>query len=80
MSITSLSIKNFRSIASFDHSIRDLNIFVGQNDEGKSNILRALDLFFNHNKASGYALDWSRDFCCFAAKRTGKAEEITIQI
>ena len=46
MAITSVSIKNFRSIAAFDHKVTNLNIFVGQNDEGKSNVLRALDLFF----------------------------------
>lgn len=80
MSITALSIRNFRSISSFEHSTNDLNIFVGQNDEGKSNILRALDLFFNHAKPSGYVLDWSRDFHCFAPDRKGKADEISVQI
>ena len=80
MSITSLVIKNFRSIASFNHSIKNLNIFVGQNDEGKSNILRSLDLFFNHDKAQGYQLDWARDYCVFAPERKNKAEEITIQL
>lgn len=80
MSITALSIRNFRSIAAFDQPMRDLNIFVGQNDEGKSNILRALDLFFNHAKPAGYVLDWNRDFCCFAPQRKGKAEEITVQV
>lgn len=80
MSITALSIRNFRSIAAFDQAMCDLNIFVGQNDEGKSNILRALDLFFNHAKPGGYVLDWDRDFCCFAPQRKGKADEITVQI
>ena len=80
MSITALTIKNYRSIASFDHPIKDLNIFVGQNDEGKSNILRSLDLFFNYGKPQGYELDWNRDFCMFAPKRIRKAEEILIQI
>jgi hypothetical protein len=80
MSITSLAIKNFRSIAAFDHSIHDLNIFVGQNDEGKSNILRSLDLFFNHAQPQGYRLDWEQDFCLLAPARVRKAEEITIQI
>lgn len=80
MSIAKLVIRNFRSIVSFEHEMRDLNIFVGQNDEGKSNILRALNLFFNHDKPDGYKLDWSRDYCCFATKRANKAEEITIEI
>ncbi len=80
MSITAVSIKNFRSIISLSEKTRNVNIFVGQNDEGKSNVLRALDLFFNHGNHNGYAIDWSRDYCCFAPKRVGKAEEIEITL
>ena len=80
MSITAISIRNFRSISSLSESVQDLNIFVGQNDEGKSNILRALDLFFNHNKNDGYEFEWARDYCSFALKRARKAEEIEICI
>jgi len=80
MSITNISIRNFRSIVSFSENVQDLNIFVGQNDEGKSNILRALDMFFNYQKNDGYDFDWARDFCCFAPKRARKAEEIEISI
>ena len=80
MSIARLSVRNFRSIVSFDHEMRDLNIFVGQNDDGKSNILRALNLFFNHDKQNGYQLDWAKDYCCFAPIRERKAEEIIIDI
>lgn len=80
MSITAISIRNFRSIGLLSEKVLDLNIFVGQNDEGKSNVLRALDLFFNHNKNGGYEFDWARDFCCFASKRIRKAEEIEIGI
>ncbi len=80
MSISKLVIRNFRSIVSFEHEMRDLNIFVGQNDEGKSNILRALNLFFNHDNPDGYKLDWNKDYCCFAPKRVNKAEEIIIEI
>lgn len=43
-------------------------------------MLRALDLFFNHDKRDGYALEWARDYCCFAAKRIGKAEEIEVSL
>src|SRR5690349_10805567 len=80
MSIASISIRNFRSIVSLNEKVSGLNIFVGQNDEGKSNVLRALDLFFNYSKDDGYDFDWTRDFCCFAPKRIRKADEITIEI
>lgn len=78
MIITAISIRNFRSIASLSESMQDLNIFVGQNDEGKSNILRALDLFFNDGKPNRYEFEWARDYCYFAPKRIRKAEEIEI--
>ena len=80
MSIISVSIRNFRSISTLDEKTLGLNIFVGQNDEGKSNILRALDLFFNHAKADGYNLNWEQDYCRFTPKRKGKAEEISITL
>lgn len=80
MSITSVNIQNFRSIVSFKAHTRDLNIFVGQNDEGKSNVLRALDLFFNHDKKTGFDLVWERDYCRFAPERQRKAPEITIEL
>ena len=80
MSISHLSIRNFRSIVSLDQDVGDLNIFVGQNDEGKSNVLRALDLFFNDGGSGGYEFDWNRDYCSFATKRVQRAEEIEIGI
>jgi hypothetical protein len=80
MSITAVTIRNFRSILTFNDKMRDLNIFVGQNDEGKSNVLRALDLFFTHDRDDGYKFDWSHDYCCFATKRVRKAEEVTITL
>ena len=44
--IRRIEIKNFRSIKSLIVHDMDLyNIFVGSNDAGKSNILRALNLF-----------------------------------
>lgn len=49
MKIQQLSIKNFKSFGSEATVIpfEDLTSFVGANSSGKSNILRALDLFFN---------------------------------
>lgn len=80
MSITALTIRNFRSIVHVSQRVSALNIFVGQNDEGKSNILRALDLFFNHDKEDGYKLSWNHDFCCFSPARVRKADEIVIEV
>jgi AAA15 family ATPase/GTPase len=50
--IKRIEIKSFRSIYSCDlKEIEDFNIFAGTNDSGKSNLLKALNLFFN-NKTS----------------------------
>lgn len=46
--ITKIEIKNFRSIKTqVIENLSDLNVFSGSNDVGKSNVLRALDMFFN---------------------------------
>lgn len=78
--IKKISIKNFRSIKEAIVESSELTIFVGCNDEGKSNILRSLDLFFNHDKPDGYILNWQRDYCAFAKKIRNKAEQIEIEI
>lgn len=47
--INKISIKYFRSLHSAElKNIRDLNVITGRNDVGKSNILKALNLFFNN--------------------------------
>ncbi len=47
--ITKIEINYFRSTYSVDlKRVNDLNIFIGGNDSGKSNILKALNLFFNN--------------------------------
>jgi len=48
MKIYDISITNFRGIKSLQNlKVGDINSFVGKNDSGKSNILKALDSFFN---------------------------------
>jgi len=48
MRIFDISIENFRGIKTLSHlKVGDINSFVGKNDSGKSNILKALDTFFN---------------------------------
>ncbi|MDB4353947.1 ATP-binding protein [Akkermansiaceae bacterium] len=76
MNIKSIKIKNFRSIKEASIKFKRLNIFVGENDSGKSNVLRAIDLFFNEGRS--YSLDWNQDFCAFAKVAKKKAPEIEI--
>ena len=66
--IKQIEIKNFRSFGNRKKEsyklvkISDLNIISGANDSGKSNILRALNLFFNGHTNLNQFLDFKRDF------------------
>lgn len=43
-------------------SLRRVNVFSGRNDAGKSNVLKALNLFFNYDTDWGRDFDFSQDF------------------
>jgi len=74
--ISKIEIKHFRS---FDggkdqpkvkiEGLSDFNVFSGSNDSGKSNVLRALNLFFNNEISPGVPFDRERDFSKIVAKR-----------
>lgn len=60
--IKDVRVEGFRSIRNSDLSdFSSLTSFVGKNSSGKSNILRALNLFFNDEVEPGKALVFSRD-------------------
>lgn len=80
MPLESIRIKNFRSLRDVPFDTKNLTVFVGCNDEGKSNLLRALDLFFNGDRRDGYVLSWSRDFCAFTKTPKNKAPQIEITL
>lgn len=66
--IRQIEIKNFRSFGNRNkesykiYKSSDLNIISGANDSGKSNILRALNLFFNGHTNLNQFFDFDRDF------------------
>ena len=60
--IKSIRIKNFRSIRNELIEAKNMNIFVGLNDAGKSNVLKALNLFFNGQTDYGVMFDFKKDF------------------
>lgn len=80
--IEKIEIKHFRS---FDggkdqekiriDDLKDLNIFSGANDSGKSNVLRALNLFFNREISPGIPFNKDRDFSKIVAQRFDKDVE-----
>jgi chromosome segregation ATPase len=61
--ITAASISKFRSIASINlPTLGDFSVLAGLNNSGKSNVLRALHLFFSDDVEPGLRLAFSRDF------------------
>lgn len=81
--IEKIEIKYFRS---FDGGVgqpkvevldlKDINIFSGANDSGKSNILKALNLFFNNEISPGIPFDLERDLSKIQKNRSDtKAKE-----
>lgn len=78
--IKSISIKYFRSITAMNIDVTDLNMFVGLNDVGKSNILKALNLFFNGQTDYNIAFEFEKDFSQLFPKNSKKAKEIVIKI
>ncbi|MBI2284308.1 MAG: AAA family ATPase [Bacteroidetes bacterium] len=45
MKITRIEVENFKSIKKYDFAVSDMNIFVGKNNHGKTNLFDALDWF-----------------------------------
>lgn len=78
--IKHIRIKNFRSIVDLSLDTNKMNIFVGLNDAGKSNVLKALNLFFNGETEPGVAFDFETDYSKYAPIRAKKAKELTISI
>lgn len=63
MYIEKMEIQYFRSIyREIVSGLRLLNVFTGKNDVGKSNILKALNLFFNNETDSGVPFYFADNF------------------
>jgi predicted ATP-dependent endonuclease of OLD family len=77
--ITRVRIRNYRSIIDQEFSTNKMNLFVGLNDVGKSNILRALDLFFNGARAA-HPYIFTRDFCRYTKTPKNKAKETSVTL
>lgn len=78
--ITNIDIQNFRSIVAESFSAQEMNVFVGNNDVGKSNILKALDFFFNYSSKYDPRFSFDDYYSKFAPVRQKKAKEIIIKI
>lgn len=57
MKIVSVTIHNFRSIKDAQFNLEDYSVLIGANNQGKSNILRALRIFYEYEKTKFNELD-----------------------
>jgi hypothetical protein len=84
--IKSIRIKYFRSIHNTTRgnvvsiNIDHINVFVGQNDAGKSNVIRALNLFFNNECEHGEIFDFHKDFSIQRRGKKGENSRIEIEL
>ena len=77
--IQKIEIRNFRSIQRLSIRPNRMAILVGKNDTGKSNVLRALDLFFN-GKTILDSRDFNTNYNKFSVPGKKKAKIIQIRI
>lgn len=86
--INKIHIKYFRSLynVEFEQISETLTAFTGTNDIGKSNVLRALNLFFNNNTDVDETIDFERDFSYIRKKelreriKTRQLIQITLEM
>ena len=81
LSIDKIRIRNFRSIIDQTIELARFSVFVGNNDQGKSNILKALNLFFNETSSGTRRHTFEEDFNLYSHKEgSHKAKEIIIEL
>ena len=86
MGVQKVIIKHFKSIKKLDLNCKDINIFIGEPNAGKSNILEALSVFSepisnepkyvrkNVNEDLFYFKDVTKNIRIFADKHNFKAD------
>lgn len=80
MFIKSVEIKNFRSIINEKIELNNIVVLIGNNDAGKSNYMKALNLFFNGQTDFNTAFNFEHDYCKYARVASQKAKEIIITV
>ncbi len=75
--IDTVDISYFRSIYRLKlRNLKDISILSGRNDVGKSNILKALNLFFNNETDWQTPFDFQKDF---SRQRLSKSDKIPLK-
>lgn len=77
--ITGIKVERFRSLTTgMAEPMGDFTCFVGTNNSGKSNILRALSLFFTGQPEPGVSLAFGRDYHANPKSRKKKAISVSV--
>lgn len=80
ITIKHVAVTGLRSLQNVDVSaIGNLTAFVGKNSSGKSNVLRALNLFFSNEVEPGRGLQFSRDLFEQPKRRQKKRIAIAVE-
>ncbi|HEH4059119.1 TPA: AAA family ATPase, partial [Campylobacter jejuni] len=71
-------VKNFRSLLDITLNIdnNNINTICGENNIGKTNFLRALNLFFNHNNGVEYNQNEDRPYHIQKGSTGGRKTEL----
>lgn len=78
--IRRITIENFRSINELSMAATDLTVIVGDNDCGKSNVLRALNLFFNDQTNPDTPFNFLSDYNRYSEPKAKRAPEILVEL
>ena len=84
--IKKIRISSFRSIVNTTRGpnrtidCNELNIIIGNNDAGKSNYLRALNLFFNNQTDSNIPLQFWKDYSYQKYGVKGEENKIEVEL
>lgn len=81
MYIKSVEIKNFRTLLDFSIELDEkFQIIAGANNSGKSNLLRALNIFFNEGFDENSYYEKDKDLSYHIAKGTGSVSPTSIEV
>ena len=82
--ISKIEINSFRSLQRVTIDAGNTNVFSGLNDVGKSNVLKALNLFFNGQTDFGIKLNFNADYSkvslASAQRSSKKKQQIKIKV
>ena len=79
--ISKIEISHFRSIYELRvDEISDVNVISGANDVGKSNIIKALNLFFNYKESPVSFQDDTNSFHTYFSKNARKRKFIAVRL